>query len=394
MNIIYASCLLSTKKANELFSLYGYHGFQVQKFHKLLTNGLVNNNCTVQAVTALPLTRKNCKRIHISKSHEIENHVNYIYLNIINIPILKNICTVISSFFEILRISKRYKNSILIADCLNQSVSLGTVLACRLSAIRTVGIITDIPDFLSSKKRNKINNNIIRLYDSYIYLTEQMNDYVTSTINHFQKPYIVIEGMADSTISKNTGNTSNPNSIICIYAGTIHKKYGIDRLVEAFINANINGAELHIYGDGDFKEELEKITEKNNNVKYYGVKPNNFIIDEIKNATLLINPRPSHPDYTKYSFPSKNMEYLASGTPFLTTKLPGIPKEYFKYMYVFDDESIDSMSKKIIEITSKSKEELKQFGKNAQDFVLNTKNETVQAKKIIEWIKNSDDTSR
>ena len=42
-------------------------------------------------------------------------------------------------------------------------------------------------------------------------------------------------------------------------------------------------------------------------------------------ATLLVNPRPSDKEFCKYSFPSKTIEYMASGTPVLMTKLPGVP---------------------------------------------------------------------
>ena len=55
------------------------------------------------------------------------------------------------------------------------------------------------------------------------------------------------------------------------------------------------------------------------------------VAEELK-ATLLVNPRPTTEEFTIYSFPSKNMEYMASGTPLLTTKLPGMPEEYHQYV--------------------------------------------------------------
>ena len=36
------------------------------------------------------------------------------------------------------------------------------------------------------------------------------------------------------------------------------------------------------------------------------------IVKEEKKSTLLVNPRFTNEEYTKYSFPSKNMEYMAS----------------------------------------------------------------------------------
>ena len=56
----------------------------------------------------------------------------------------------------------------------------------------------------------------------------------------------------------------------------------------------------------------------------------------MKEAKLLINLRNPEDKYTKYSFPSKTFEYMVSGTPFFTTKLEGIPSEYYNYLYCID----------------------------------------------------------
>ena len=78
------------------------------------------------------------------------------------------------------------------------------------------------------------------------------------------------------------------------------------------------------------------------------------------------------------------MEYMVSGTPVLTTKLPGMPKEYYDYIYLIEDESENGMMDSIITVLNLPREELIEKGKNAKDFVLKYKNNNVQAKKIIE----------
>jgi glycosyltransferase involved in cell wall biosynthesis len=88
-------------------------------------------------------------------------------------------------------------------------------------------------------------------------------------------------------------------------------------LVHAFIDANVGNSELHLYGDGDFADELEEIARNNERIKYFGVKPNDYVVAEQLKVILLVNPRPTNEEYTRYSFPSKNMEYMVSGTPVL-----------------------------------------------------------------------------
>ena len=113
------------------------------------------------------------------------------------------------------------------------------------------------------------------------------------------------------------------------------------------------------------------------------MKLNQEIVKEEVKATLLINPRPTNQEFVKYSFPSKNMEYLVSGTPLLTTRLPGMPMEYYPYIYTIDAETDEGLCKTLRVLLSKSKQELHENGKRAKMFVLENKNENIQGKKIV-----------
>ena len=79
---------------------------------------------------------------------------------------------------------------------------------------------------------------------------------------------------------------------------------------------------------------------------------------------------------------------MLSGTPLLTTKLPGIPKEYFDYLYTFEEETIEGFAKKMQAILALSPAELKTMGLNAQRFILEHKNNIIQTKRLIHFFKN------
>lgn len=387
MRIIYASCLVSKKKNKELFENNTYTGFQVQKFHQLLCHGFAFNKCDIQILSALPVTRKNCNKIFIKKDYEKEGSIFFNYLTVINLPILKNIFIILAAMIEMFKLAKCKDNVFLMADCLNQSVSFGAVIVSKILGIKSVGIITDLPDFLSDKGKNSFNNMIIKMFNNYVLLTDEMNDYIVENITHKNKPYIVIEGSVDYTILNETTYEKYEKKV-CMYTGTLAKIYGIEYLVKGFIKANVLNSELHIYGDGDFKNELIDLCKKNSNIKYFGTKPNEYIVEEQKKATLLINPRPSNEEFTKYSFPSKNLEYMASGTPLLATDLPGIPDEYKRYEYIIENENIEGIANMFRYVLNLTDAELRKKGKMAQEFVLGTKNNIIQTKKIMEWLNN------
>ena len=145
---------------------------------------------------------------------------------------------------------------------------------------------------------------------------------------------------------------------------------------------------MWVYGDGDYKDELIKITKVNHIiVKYFGVKSNAEIVSAEMRASLLVNPRPVAPEYTKYSFPSKNMEYMVSGTPLLTTKLPGMPKEYYPFIYQIEDESPDGIAKVLTETLNIPFKERKQKAEQARDFVIKYKTNVQQAGRIVRFLK-------
>ena len=141
-----------------------------------------------------------------------------------------------------------------------------------------------------------------------------------------------------------------------------------------------------MFGDGDYREELERIAATHSNVKYMGIRPNCEVVVTEQRAALLVNPRPIAPEYTKYSFPSKNMEYMASGTPILTTRLPGMPKEYYPYIYTIEEDSVDGVASALQEVFSHSILERQEKGRQARAFVLEHKSNVVQAKKIIQFL--------
>ena len=122
-------------------------------------------------------------------------------------------------------------------------------------------------------------------------------------------------------------------------------------------------------------------------MKYFGVKLIDEVIKAQIRATILINPRPTNQEFVKYSFPSKNMEYMVSGTPLLTTKLPGMPEEYYPYIYLLEDETPDGVARRLQDVLSISEVERNKKAEKARDYVLREKSSNVQAAKVLSFCK-------
>ena len=177
-------------------------------------------------------------------------------------------------------------------------------------------------------------------------------------VNPKGKPYVVLEGHADIAMAQRRPLPKrSPRT--CLYAGSVRKIYGLDRLVEGFLLADLPDTQLLIYGPGDYVPELQALAQKDSRIVYGGMLLSGQVVEEEMKASLLVNPRPTDEEYVQYSFPSKTMEYMASGTPVLTTDLPGMPREYLPYVNLIREETPQGIAKALTEVFAQPEEALR-----------------------------------
>ena len=106
-------------------------------------------------------------------------------------------------------------------------------------------------------------------------------------------------------------------------------------------------------------------------------------------STLLINPRRPDSSITRFSFPSKTMEYMASGTPMIGYKLEGIPTEYYDNFYTIDGLDEDSLKNTIESTMDLSQEVLNKKAMKAYEFVMKNKIAQIQVKRLLDFVSNT-----
>ena len=395
MKVLYISALASEIRINEEHKRTGLNpGFAIQKFSRLLTKGMVINGADVLALSNPPYV--NGKKGFVPSIREQGNGLSYKYVPYFNLPILKHLCLFFYSFFYVLFWGVgNHKNKAVICDVLAISICLGALLATKCNRLKSVALVTDIYSLMQgtdtkayiNRLAGKLNVWYSGSFDKYVLLTEQMNE----VVNPKGHPFIVMEALCDSSILHGEikrVEKEHPRTVI--YAGGLHSKYGLKMLAEGFLKAEVDDAKLVYYGSGEYVEEFKELCKNHSNLEYRGVAQNDEIVAEEQKATLLVNPRFTTEEFTKFSFPSKNMEYMASGTPLLTTKLPGMPKEYYPYVFLFQEETIDGYADAIRKALSYSESELRLFGCRASQFVLSNKSNVQQAKRVLEFIGEDD----
>ncbi len=295
-------------------------------------------------------------------------------------------------FYELIRVRRTLKER-LNSDP-NAKVIVYSLKSTFLLALAFVGIpvkkscviIPDLPEYMSGNRSllyriaKRIDRTIINACLKKIDTFVLFSPYMASKLPLHKKPWIHIEGI----YKKNVGfEFIKDEHKVLLYTGGISVRYGVFDLIEAFNRIPDSDYRLWLCGECGNLQMLNDYIKIDDRITYFGIVDKDKITELQTKATLLVNPRHSKDKFTRYSFPSKTLEYLASGTPTVMCKLPAMPDEYLPYLFIFEDETIEGYTRKIVEICSMPMEYLTEFGHRASAFILENKNEMIQAKKII-----------
>lgn len=254
----------------------------------------------------------------------------------------------------------------------------------RLKRLTITTICSEVPAFrryhrsFATKVKQIIQTYFNNRFDKYVLLTERMKD----VISIGDKPYMVMEGIASCLPeSISVGQRKN----IVMYAGGLHPDNNILLLIDACERSG-KVDECWICGSGHQEEELKARIANSPKIKLLGRICHDDVLNLEKQAKILVNLRNKDNALTRYSFPSKLIEYLASGAQVISTRLEGIPAEYFDYIYPFDGNTPIELAGIFDEILSQSDNDYAEKACRAIDFLKKHKSARIQCRRIIDFV--------
>ena len=268
----------------------------------------------------------------------------------------------------------------------------------RFPNIQYILIVPDLPGKYGIVSGNALKRTLLMrmaeknmrlsaLADKYVVLTKEM----VQPLCEGNKPYTVIEGIYYGAKEKPSFREKGHTPPVILFTGSLEKSLGMDVLLKAFSLFPENTAQLWVAGSGSFTEEIKRAAQQNPAIRYLGFLPKSEIDSLQRQADVLVNPRSATEEYTKYSFPSKTMEYLATGTPVVMNRLPGVPAEYEPYIHFTKESTAKGLADAILQVLRTDPAVLQKQGEEAKAFILSRKSSTAQATKLLALI---DDTSK
>lgn len=367
--------------------------YEIMLVKGLFENGADIEALSVPAVAAYP--HSIFKRFE-KKEEIIENNIRVNWVPFINIQGLKQ-STIKRNTLKLLeqwlKDNKDLKDKVVLMYSIYPPYTEPAVRLCKKYDCHLSVVIADLPEYMYSWKKmsgikgwyaNRLSDKMIKLQgqcDSYILFTKAM----AAKMGIEDKSYMVSEGFCDMSIFDDIPDQEKYPRRTIVYGGNLSRLYGIQNLVKGFMQTDLD-AELHLYGAGGEVPFIEECAKQDPRIKFFGRVERKTLLIALKKAHLLVVNKPTADDYSNYSFSSKILEYLSSGTPLLTTEVGGMPKEYLNYVYLFEEESTDGIKKSLEKIVNLSEETLKNKGVLARTFVINNKNYKCMTHTILEFL--------
>lgn len=376
MNIIYIGCFppsfLVRRTNGRIDSLY--------RDAEPLIKGLSNHTEVELSVITSPDVAswpKGPLFIH----RELNSDEKVTLVSSLNISVIKQPWTIISMAVEVGRLLRKCQNKVAVIIPYIVFRHVVTLRLLHLLFPKKVVQICVVPDVFFPKKRmkrmiNKLTEKMASKFDGCLLYTEKMAEHL-----HVKKGnYVVIEGYREVPNRK----PEKTGDFRVVYAGSLNLNYGLGRLVEAMGLINDPEIQLHLYGGGSAEGYVKDKVLQDNRIVYHGRVSNAEATDAIYRASVLVNPRNANDgEYTEYSFPSKDIEYMSTGVPTLLCKLPGMPPEYYGHFIDIEDGAPSQIADAIMRVKNMTQEEREEMGQDSRNFIIERMDCDKQAERIV-----------
>lgn len=215
----------------------------------------------------------------------------------------------------------------------------------RRRKIKSILILADYSDTKSgktvlAKTYARIQKWCIRQYDVVVGLSAN-----SQKILKKNQKFLLMEGGIDETfynifdaqasgVEEDVDTSSIPQkqNITLLYSGLLNHVTGIDLLLESFSEMMESDiltpdekarVKLVITGKGELADKIWELQKTKEWLHYPGHLKYDAYIDTLKTADILLNPRNMALPENLNNFPSKVMDYLATGKYILSTKFAG-----------------------------------------------------------------------
>lgn len=295
----------------------------------------------------------------------------------INLPILKHLTRYITLLFQSYRSIKEFNASHVLVYSVNSALLSFGIFIMFFTKRKVISIFTDPPGVYVStdgtfrKLLKRIDRFIVSKllphFDGFISLTP----YAAKHFFH-EGTGLIVNGFFNPLDPHKSGISKHKLPTVFTYAGTLDEQSGIDKLITAFLHLSALDAVLNIYGSGFFSDWITDISKLDSRIRFFGKVSREAVFDAYLDSDVLICSRNPLAAEALFVFPSKIHETMSTAIPVISTRMPGIPEEYFEFLI---DAKLGTESDfvEVLLFAANNSELINNIGLQAREFLIRNK---------------------
>jgi glycosyltransferase involved in cell wall biosynthesis len=311
----------------------------------------------------------------------------------VNIQVLKQLTIGIAVFWRLLIWgwrNRKYRYRVVSTYNLSVPPGLFTLAAARLIRAKLVAYIIDVnvpgetvPRLWRFVLDYRIQRWLMPRFDGLVIVSDAI-------VQDFglRVPHIRVEGAISELPPVSEVRDCDPSCFVIVSAGSLDEPNGFRVLLASFSKLEGKHYRLRIAGDGPLKSVVMAAAERDSRIEYCGYLAHSEVLRLYQSGDVLVNLRLTKSLNTKYFFPSKLIEYLASGCPVITTCTGHVEEEFGNFTFLLRDETPEGLVSAIQEVERLGKEVRLRKASLARKYVADNLTWDVQGRRIAAFIKS------
>ncbi len=393
--ILFLGYVVPTEEAEHLSgaSVAG-NRMQLEMLEALATN----SDVLVDILSVLPVATfpRERKLFHHLAVRRVSRNLAATYPGFVTIPVLKQFTQICGMLRHSSRLAKKMRYDHVLCFNMFPHVGLPAWWLKLRHGIDLVCLLADPPVpvaptsnyVLTSARRgyNWVTKRLLRKVDRVIALSSlAAQEFVPDA------PSMILDGAMNTSALHRFAPmpTKASDARRVVFTGALFHYNGIVEIIEAMSLVRDPRVELHIYGAGPLEDFVRKASTASPRVTFHGKVDSSLIPEIQRSAFLLVNPRQIDHVVSGLSFPSKLLEYMASGTPVLTTRLTSITQDYNDLLFFAEVGDSTDLAARIDEVSELPPTERDTRASQARRFVLEKRTWDAAARRIVSFLRGA-----
>lgn len=334
-----------------------------------------------------------CQVFSKSANYRLEDGTSVDSVSFVNIPLLKQLMIGLAVLRKLLIWgwrNRKCRSRVVSTFNLTAPPGIFTLLGARLIGAKAVAHLYDInvpgetvPWTPLFRLDYKLHRLLMPRFDGLVVVSDAI-------IRDFglRAPHIRVEGGVRESLFSTVSPRCDSTGFVVVSAGSLDEPNGLRVLLEAFSKLRGDHYRLRIAGAGPLENEVRSAAARDARIEYCGFLAFNDVLRLYASADVLINMRLTKSVNTKYFFPSKLMEYLASGRPVISTCTGHVEEELGRYLYLLKDETPQGLADLLVDIEGQGFQIREEKGTTARDYMLANKTWSAQGSRIASFIRS------